>query len=436
MASSFCLVALFAFLIGCLATGTVWEVQFEAKASDKSKFYVLNNWKEGNGVYNGQESAPFPALQTSDTMLKTMGILRESATWAGVRLGNLFRRPKANALFLLDGLSDSVNLESLSEQSYPVDQTGLTGMTSGDEQALFVGDNILTHFVGLFDGLSLSLRVSLSDDVELSEKDALISSVNGLFDLTSPVDQEFLKSVLSIRDSVKKISSKAAADSAPDVYLFSFSGLRALGVKYSSDSEQMKAAVKIMSDTVEKVTQELKRLYDGDIVVQALVLQWEYSDVSDEQVRAIKNILEAFNLNEAEIDSALKGFPSLNLPEKLTSSDLALLCTELGLYIESQNGRLAATQCDTSIHGQRIRRDIDFDLDETYSANSNTTFGTVKGRVESRSENFSAIFLIIFATMVPLILSLFAISWAMWNMDPGSDSVIYRNTDPVGIKLE
>lgn len=55
---------------------------------------------------------------------------------------------------------------------------------------------------------------------------------------------------------------------------------------------------------------------------------------------------------------------------------------------------------------------------------------------EERSENFPAIFLIVFATMVPIGLSLFAISWAMWNMDPGRDSVIYRNTDPVGMKLE
>ena len=60
------------------------------------------------------------------------------------------------------------------------------------------------------------------------------------------------------------------------------------------------------------------------------------------------------------------------------------------------------------------------------------------GMVEERSENFPAIFLICFVTVVPLILALFAISWAMWNMDPGKDSVIYRSTDHVagGVKLE
>lgn len=70
------------------------------------------------------------------------------------------------------------------------------------------------------------------------------------------------------------------------------------------------------------------------------------------------------------------------------------------------------------------------------AGNNTYHFGTVNGLVQERSENFPAIFLIIFVTIVPMALSLFAISWAMWNMDPGTDSVIYRNTDPVGIKLE
>lgn len=60
----------------------------------------------------------------------------------------------------------------------------------------------------------------------------------------------------------------------------------------------------------------------------------------------------------------------------------------------------------------------------------------VGGVVEERTDDFPAIFLIVFVVVVPLGLSLFAISWAMWNMDPGRDSIIYRNTDPVGIKLD
>ena len=70
------------------------------------------------------------------------------------------------------------------------------------------------------------------------------------------------------------------------------------------------------------------------------------------------------------------------------------------------------------------------------SQNSSATTTTPEGVVEERSENFPAIFLIIFVTIVPMGLALFAISWTMWTMDPGRDSVIYRVTDPAGLKME
>lgn len=43
-------------------------------------------------------------------------------------------------------------------------------------------------------------------------------------------------------------------------------------------------------------------------------------------------------------------------------------------------------------------------------------------------EDFPAIFNIILWTMVVLGLTVYGISWGMWNMDPGKDSIIYRMT--------
>lgn len=86
--------------------------------------------------------------------------LQTSATWTGVKLGHLFQRPKATALFLIDGLSDSVSLDSLSVQSYNVDQTGLTGLDGYDSDAIFQGDSVLEHFTRLFNQQSLSMYVS------------------------------------------------------------------------------------------------------------------------------------------------------------------------------------------------------------------------------------------------------------------------------------
>lgn len=68
-----------------------------------------------------------------------------------------------------------------------------------------------------------------------------------------------------------------------------------------------------------------------------------------------------------------------------------------------------------------------FDADANFTAHYNNPYGLVA----SRRDDYAALFLITFVTVVPLILALFAISWAMWNIDPGRDSIIYRNTDNI-----
>lgn len=82
-----------------------------------------------------------------------------------MQLGNLFRRPRATALFLVNGLSDDHEISELSDHSYPVDMTGLTGLTSEDEEIMFKGDNVLEHFRTLFDGQSLTMKISGSNVV-------------------------------------------------------------------------------------------------------------------------------------------------------------------------------------------------------------------------------------------------------------------------------
>ena len=56
---------------------------------------------------------------------------------------------------------------------------------------------------------------------------------------------------------------------------------------------------------------------------------------------------------------------------------------------------------------------------------------TVGNLAESRSNEFTAVFLITLFIVVSLGVALYAISWAMWTMDPGRDSIIYRQVaDP------
>lgn len=74
---------------------------------------------------------------------------------------------------------------------------------------------------------------------------------------------------------------------------------------------------------------------------------------------------------------------------------------------------------------------VDYSYSNANISNATVHYTNPRGLVEERRDDYAALFLITFVTVVPLILALFAISWAMWNIDPGRDSIIYRNTDNI-----
>lgn len=56
---------------------------------------------------------------------------------------------------------------------------------------------------------------------------------------------------------------------------------------------------------------------------------------------------------------------------------------------------------------------------------------TIGNAAVGRSESYSAIFLITLFLTISLGLAVYAVSWMMWTMDPGRDSIIYRQvSDP------
>jgi hypothetical protein len=308
----FTLLLVFFYVVISLATSySSWEVIFHGKPSTKSRFYVLNNWDKEGGVYNGKESTPFPADQVSDIMLKTMGILRDGVTWPGVRLGNLFRRPRATALFLINGISDSLTISSLSDQSYPVEQLLLNGVPSDDKQIMFEDDSVLSHFQKIFEGRSLSIN---SDDVKYNGdyKDKLLP--DGVFNLQSSIDKSFVEELLSIKELVQQLSLSSVIDSSPDVFLFSFKSLSSLQKKYSPGSKQLETAVEMISNVVKEVTKQLKEIYSDDIIIQALVLQWQYPELDGEKTNGIRTILKNFFTSD-ETKDIVAGLPLLVVPQ-------------------------------------------------------------------------------------------------------------------------
>ena len=82
-----------------------------------------------------------------------------------------------------------------------------------------------------------------------------------------------------------------------------------------------------------------------------------------------------------------------------------------------------------------MKRSSDEDEDDVDVSN-NTMVGVNATVADSRSDNFSAVFLITLFVTVSLGLALYAVSWILWNMDPGRDSVIYRQVADPTIRMQ
>ncbi len=52
--------------------------------------------------------------------------------------------------------------------------------------------------------------------------------------------------------------------------------LQALEVKYGVGSTKARVAGQMVQEAIQRLTDDLVTLYDGNILVQALALEWEY----------------------------------------------------------------------------------------------------------------------------------------------------------------
>lgn len=84
-----------------------------------------------------------------------------------------------------------------------------------------------------------------------------------------------------------------------------------------------------------------------------------------------------------------------------------------------------------------MKREVETDeLDALGFAEALNGNVTASNLAESRSNIFSGLFLITLFVTVSLGLALYAVSVALWNMDPGRDSVIYRQVSDPAIRMQ
>lgn len=459
-------------ILGCLSyrDSKIWEINPKSSPSSSSGYYVLHDWQNTYSKDDNTATA-FPALAVSDIMLKTMGILKSDINWPGVLMGNLFSRPHATALFIVDGLSSKSSLGSLPGSSFNVDQTGLTGCTCGDMEKLFSEDNVATHLSDLFDHHSETYSVSANTyaaktasaregsyttDEQLKSMMGTIQnggsdlfttygldSVSSNLDISNEVDARFLAEVVLVKQAVEQLAELPTytSDGAPDVFIFTFSTLRSLEVRYGAGSSKVAAATQLVKNTIAEVTKKLVNLYNEKILVQALVLEWDYPefDKDSEVLSQAYQLLQPY-ITDNNKEEFLGHLPRINVRQEF--HDDYYLCRELRHKLKDSKfsascampPQSSSTSVNLEYHNTRELRDVaDQEQPELYEqyCTDITLNKTVSNLAESRSNEFTAVFLITLFIVVSLGASLYAISWAMWTMDPGRDSIIYRQVaDP------
>lgn len=310
-------------------------------------------------------------LQTSDVpkvITHTLGVPTEDVKWSGLSQGSLFKRPKANVLLTVVTAEGKKPLDVKNVAKYPVNTDVPSvdvGQMMNQIQDTFFDSNPLMIDAGLdnnfFDVHSDFDVFSKLPDTMRKMADRLLDSDSvlnqhtvGTLNSSHPTDIKLMGELQMIQDVVNTIFDKPEmmANKSPDLYSFTVTGLRDIIDRHGSQSSQTTDASNLVSDFINKMTEDFKKLYKDNVVVEVLTIIPEKTGY----VRKVRS-----------------------LKEVTVAPDPA---------------------------GQNNVLNLSKDYDEDYPA----------------------IFNIILWFMIIMAIVLFAVSYGMWNMDPGRDSIIYRMT--------
>ncbi|KAG8450516.1 hypothetical protein GDO86_002970 [Hymenochirus boettgeri] len=331
-------------------------------AGSSAEFIVLKSTQ--NQIFR-EGSWPVPGERIPDIISLAMGFsVEEDLPWPGLGVGNLFQRPRATVLVTITGVNklpvpdsaisyptenvvpysvDSVvnSIHALFSEEMPV----VLQLAPIEERVYMVG-KANTVFEDLADTLR-QLRTRLEQDNSIIPS-LPVSSLNK-FDET---DRLFLSELQVLMDIVSLLSrhKHLARDNIPDIYSLELTGLEEIKKRYGQDSVKYKDAVKILSDILQKFSDEIYSIYAGNAVVVAVTVE------------------------------------SFEMP-----------------LIRKSRSILASEAISNPGSPYNLAYQYNFD--------------------------YSVVFNIILWLMIGLALAVIVISYSLWNMDPGYDSIIYRMTN-------
>lgn len=487
--SVLCLVLLFVSTASSLLTNgkeSLLIQEAEKPSPDNSKLIIAHSPSYVTFLPNAGTIA---ADEISNVIALALGFSStKELNWAGLLAGDLFRRPKANVLITVDGITKDDQFDLPGRvAAYPVqeseDASSLAAILSTSS---VTQENLPTRVTGAFGGKSLTVSVSGS---ELLAAAGHATGANSHTLFWSQAEDKFkqvegdlkgLPGLTTAKDEILKRLEKAYFGK---------------GVKFSSDTKEFTvsipgkgnavfnmekkedfllfAEIDAIFQIIEKLKSNPSLVQDGipDIYTLSLsslkILRRRYGDKSSQAEGAVhflqgviptivKEFTDLYNGNVLVEVLSLewKGDLHTKYPQ-----EMHVVYNEMQPYLSSQSADVFRDQlpaitlrhdvedtmkeslCEalqnkllsvqsplrvTCARGHRSRRAA-VSASEGVAANSSVDLSKVN-LAPVYSADYPVIFNICLWLLVVLALALYVISLVMWYLDPGRDSIIYRMT--------
>jgi len=173
---------------------------------------------------------------------------------------------------------------------------------------------------------------------------------------------------------------------------------------------------------VGKITKSFEKLYDGNILIVGLTVPSEadYFDKHEKEIQPALKVLQDNNVMLVNFDNSV---PELHTMDALEADAQEKLCKAIQGSI-GHSSKSLKFKCAQDLPVHRVTRRSLLSAAESLTAEEMTD----KNLASHYDDMFPVIFNIWFWLLVLLILTVYAVSIAMWDMDPGRDSIIYRLT--------
>lgn len=219
----------------------------------------------------------------------TLGIPSHSdIKWKGLLQGSVFQRPKANVLVTVQMVEGQPDLKLVSKAEFPVnldvagvDVSGLMASLQGnflDKNPLLLDaglDNSIFDIQSEFDVFRKLPNTLLRMSDRLLDADSVAQEhTTGTLNTSLTSDLSLMGELQMIQDVLKTVEGdeKLMKSQTPDFYSFMIGGLPRVADKHGKQSTQSQDASTLVSDFLNKMTEQLKTLYKDNVVVEVLAV--------------------------------------------------------------------------------------------------------------------------------------------------------------------